>query len=255
MSKKKRGGLSADDFVLDSGGGLPSGFWGEVIKAKFGYDSKYSEQAGEDIPGLIIWIDREDKGEDDEDKEMRQFYSLGKAKGWEVDDDEESVESSENPDDNSFHENSRAGEVVKKIMSIIGVKAVTNRGFYMTEADFYLELGSLYWEQVPMDVVGEKGKKKSVLLPTKGKKGKGKKDEDEEPKKEKKKKSFEVEEDDLEKIKELASGKSKSELRKAIRKDDDLKRNSELMNYLYEEDGFKELEKAGELVFEDGEYA
>ena len=158
--------MRPEDF--DTPTGFQDDFDAKVVEAWFGPPSaEYQDKAATDAKDPVLHL-KLDEG--DLEKPIEQSWSAGSARQWQVERDGAEVVSGKNPDFKNFVSTSRAAELVNRIIALAGegdrkkgVEIVQGRGYYMTEAEFYLGIDA-HWEQVEMETVA--GEKRNVLMPT-----------------------------------------------------------------------------------------
>lgn len=150
---------------------LPSGFADDfdavVADAWFGPPrEEYSRKAGGIAePFLHMKLEGTDL-----DKPIDQAWSTGAARQWQIARDGKEVISGKNADTHTFMASSRAGELVSRVLMLVGegdkakgVQMLKERGYFMTEAEFYIGLRA-HWNLVKLATVG--GEERDVLMPT-----------------------------------------------------------------------------------------
>jgi len=221
------------DWELESG--LADDFDATIVDANFGVREKYVERSGSSDPMLLLVLESTDL-----DQPQEQGYSTGAAKGWEVIKDGKEIVSTKKPDSHAFVMSSRAGELVSRIVDLVGAgNKDTGRDFMskrglQTQAQSYIGL-AFHWKREERKTVG--GDVRQVLLPVvylgeKAGKASGP----------------EISEADLEKIQKLAEGKTWTELKNALVKDPDIKKDNALMTLIFHKGLITKLETEGKLV-------
>ena len=154
---------SREDWELESG--LADDFDGTIVDSWFEINKDYVLKAGKEIPMLYLRIETPDL-----DQAVSQGWSCGEAKQWEIAGGDKSITSRTRPDSKVFNMNARAGQLVGRMISLIGdgdkgkgQDFFSKRGF-MTEAATYVGL-NFHWNREKLPTVGE-GAPSEVLLPT-----------------------------------------------------------------------------------------
>ena len=154
-----------EDFKLESG--LANDFDGAITDAWFAppRDEYIQRSGGDATPFLHLKLEGEDL-----DSPIDQVWSTGAAKQWKAVRDGKEIVSEKNPNLHAFVETSRAGELVGRIITLAGegdkkkgVQLLRERGYLMTEAEFYIGL-NFHWEREKKTTVG--GEERDVLMPT-----------------------------------------------------------------------------------------
>ena len=233
--------LRNEDFEL--GTGLADDFDGTVIDAYFAPPrQEYRDKAGGggDEPFLHLKIESPEL-----DQPIEQAWSTGAARQWKAQRDGKEIISQKNADYKNFVSGSRAGELVSRIIlgagggdKAKGVGVIKDRGYLMTEAEFYMGLQA-HWEQVPLPTVG--GDTRNVLIPTVVY-GFGEAAALPEAS------AATYTDEDIGKLVTLASGKNENQVKQQIMRSDDLKSNKDLLNAVFNKGLLKELEEAGKLT-------
>ena len=241
--------LRDEDFEL--GSGLLDDFDGVVEDAWFAPPrQEYIDRTGgEPTPFLHLSIVSPDA-----DQPIEQVYSIGTARQWQVERDGKEVVSGKKPDYHNFVANSRGGELVGRIIELAGggdkakgVQAVKERGFLMTEAEFFVGLNA-HWERESRLTVG--GDTRDILLPT-AIHGFGEAEAVATPGAA----GLPFSDEEIEKLVGLASGRTEQQLKQQVMRDAGLKKNKELLNSVFNKNLLKELEAAEKLTRgPDGKY-
>jgi len=235
--------MRPEDF--DTPAGFADDFDAEIVDAWFASPkTEYQEkvEGGANDPVLNLKLEGPDL-----DKPIDQFWSIGAKRLWQVTRDGKEIVSGKNADIRNFVSTSRAGELVNRILALAGggdrakgVEIIQARGYYMTEAEFYIGINA-HWEQVEMTTVS--GEKRDVLMPTAlisfgdgtssatGSEPGGAEFTDEE----------------IGKLAELASGKTEQQLKQGIMRSE-LKGNKALLNAVFNKELLAQLEAAEKLT-------
>ena len=231
--------LTRDDFELEVG--LADDFDGVIADAYFGTKAEYAAKTGSQDPMLILAFDSPDL-----EQSFEQAYSLGSKRGWETGKGGKEVISSVKPEAHRFNMNSRGGELVGRMVQLIGAgdKAkgqdfFVQRGFTMNQAGFYTGL-NFHWKREKRPTVG--GTESDVLLPVAylgiavGK-------------------ATPTADDVVKALLDLAAGKTERELKQAILKDGNLSKNEDLKNRVFNKGLLADLVTQGKLVLgPDGKF-
>ena len=147
-----------EDYTPDVGGFL-DGVDAEITDAIFEIASgRYADavmEGGSDaqLP-VVLTLTIESSGME---RPAIQSYSVGGQDVWEIADGGKSITNAKNPDKQVFRSGSIAAELVMSIARSLGdgdvgkgQDAFIKREIPMTEADFYLGLGTFYWEVKPI---------------------------------------------------------------------------------------------------------
>lgn len=240
------------DFDLPSG--LPENFDATIVEAYFGEPpEKYIQKArqdgrGEPGPGLYLVSEGEDLEEP-----YNQFYSIGS--NWEMGEGGKSVINTKKPEVHAFQKNSSAGKLVIRILTLAGggdiqkgKELMAARGILMTEAEFFLGMKLHWMRETTQTAVGTES---SITIPDKfyGFSENGK--EEKKPAKAAEAKSPEAsaEEGKLEDIViKLAAGKNIKDLKSAIVKDEELKKNRAFVTSCVSGKRLAQMESDGKII-------
>ena len=156
--------LGDEDFQPEVG--LADDFDGVVSDAYFAIDPDYSRVSAKETPMLFLKI----TSPQFEPPAIAKF-STGEKKGWQVVDNGAEVISTTDPDSHKFNINSRAGQVVDRMLTLLGsgnrekgAEVLRARGFAMTQGAFYVGF-STHWKREKLSTVG--GESRDVLMPSK----------------------------------------------------------------------------------------
>lgn len=230
-----------EDMELESG--LADDFDATITSASFGFDERYAAKisgGGEPDPMLTLVLEGPTL-----EQSVTQRYATGAAKQWQISQDGREVVSGKDPNSRRFNENSRAGQLVKRLITLAGGGDVAKGQEFFVKKDFYMTQGGFYegltchWKRETLPVVG--GGNSNVLLPTAilssaapaagGASG-----------------ASGINPDWIEAVVKLAEGKTEKELRLAFIKDASVKDNQELKHAVFNKGLIGELVKQGFLT-------
>lgn len=241
--------VTRNDFNLPSGS--QNDFDGYIGDAWFGpADEAYSQKAGAETLQLHLEIRGEELP-----APITQGYSLGTKAAWKLAEGGRSVVSETNATWRAFQENSRAGQLVRRVLTLAGggdfekgKDWALGRGFAMTSHKFFVGL-NFHWKREDLKRLDEGVS--SVLLPSVwldpvrevevkgkpvGKQAVG----------------GTITDEDTEKVVSLSEGKTPRELKLAVASS--MKDNPALMNEVLNKDLIGRLTKEGRLVLQDGKF-
>ena len=238
-----------EDFEPDVSGFFDD-FDSPVIKARFGEPPANYKAKAEGI-GIHLTFDQKFTPSDGSgERNVEQFYSIGRPEFWEIKDGGKEVVNTKNPDKHAFNQNTSAWSLIEKMIIHVGdgdikkgSEIFSKRDHYMTEAAFYLGLNYHWKQQKVLAYRGEKERKEvDMLLPEKflgevkpGSVG-----------------APAVESSELDdKLVELAHGKDAKEIKQAVIKSKDFKGQTAYIREVINGTKIKNLEDAGLIMMDD----
>ena len=243
--------VTGQDLIPESG--EFDDFAGPIREAHF-------EKAGENYPksasgAVAIMLQCRVESDQFEEPVRLGGFKVGDTDKWEVSEDERELTPIKGK--TKFNSKSTGGIFVAELMRVAGTgniesgaNLLAGRGFLTTQSGFYAGLDS-HWVKrefenpmgkdknpVIVQIATEYVKIAEIAAPAKAEK-KAKADG-----------KFVITPIDLAKLKEIASGKDRKELKAAVIKDAGLKANTALMNDIYSKDLITKLTEAGELILD-----
>ena len=158
MPKVKQEDLDTETGLADDFDAAITDAWFDVPRAE------YAARSGTKDPMLMLHLEGPDL-----EKPIDQPFSIGAAKQWQLTRNGKEVVSGKNPDAHSFTKGSRGGDLVDRMLTLVGggdkakgQKFFLGRDRYMTESEFYSGL-NFHWKREEKSTVG--GEKRDVLMP------------------------------------------------------------------------------------------
>lgn len=243
--------ITAQDLLPELGG--YDDFSGKIVDAWFESPEQYTAKAGSAVVHLKCLVDAEGF----EEPVSLGGFSCGSADKWEI--GKEGKELIPQKGKPKFNAKSNAGIFVDALFKVagegdagVGANKLIPRGFLTTQAEFYIGLES-HWVKKAFKNPTDPTREITIQLPTEyvniPEAGAA-------PAPTVKKESVKaaaksvatVAPEDLQKLKDLASGKDDKTFKKAVLADAGFKINKALMNEIFSNDLIKKLEDSGELV-------